>query len=768
MKLKHLMILSIILISSVSVSRAADFYPELGMDPFYSSLNPMHIDKDEVINQNDSIVDMIKNKKNSKVDIQTVDTVEAVEPTSVIDTAEINEVVETPIGVSDEIDSQSESSPNFFQRLFSKKEKKKDVDPFYHDEDDIPSYLLDEDDDEEDDLSEDDSFITKKKKTGQDLVKELEKEEKEKQKALLPQEEKKKFSIKEFLGFGKKNSEGEDKSKAKKEELLEITAEHMEYFPDRYEVEAIGNAKVDFKAQGVVLSATKIIFNYDRNILKANENVVLLSKGSITEGDFIRIDLNEPEGIFEGPVTKTEDIILKAKEAKIYSDRIEEYDGVAKILKDEKMRFGSTSFGGYVNQSVYASELNNDKQEEMPSGLYSLKAKTIYIDAKEEHDVITIKNADLFFKNKKVASVPAAKIVSNKTNTNVETNLPEFGSMSKLGAHIGPAVVLNVPGGNTLKLAPVLTYSKEELGLGGIARFRSANNMTEAAYGTSREEFLLRGKHKLAPGLTLNYSRLTSNSEWFLGYRRPKYSASLNYRRNDYVKDLDLHFSQMYIAGAVVDDAPNKHLEDVEGRFRWMTQTYKPIYTYKNEEGNIGFSTGLVAQTAATVYTTGDVAGLFRVGPAVNTKVGPWRQSLMFYQTAIAGKMPFDFDRYRYGRSNLVLIESLKVCKYLSLGYLASIAINREVSSDDAFQENRILLSVGPDYAKVTIGYDAFRRNTMFLFSMLVGTKDTDVEFKRSVIKNPQSFAKEKKKSKKPKKKNYKKYLDKDVPIGTT
>lgn len=752
----------------MSASRAADFYPELGMDPFYSSLNPMHIDNDEVINQNDSIVDMIKNKKNSKVDIQTVDTVEAVETTSVIDTAEINELVETPVVVNDKIDSQSESSQNFFQRLFSKKEKKKDVDPFYHDEDDIPSYLLDKDDDEEDDLSEDDSFITKKKKSGQDLVKELEKEEREKQKALLPPEEKKKFSIKEFLGLGKKVSQDEDKSKTKKEEQLEITADHMEYFPDRYEVEAIGNAKVDFKAQGVVLSATKIIFNYDRNILKANENVILLSKGSITEGDFIRIDLNAPEGIFESPVTKTEDIILKAKEAKIYSDRIEEYDGVAKILKDEKLRFGSTSFGGYVNQSVYSNELNNEKPESMPSGLYSLKARTIYIDSKDEHDVITIKNADLFFKNKKVASVPSAKIVSNKSNTNVETNLPEFGSMSKLGAHIGPAVVLNVPGGNTLKLAPILTYSKEEFGIGGIARFRSANNMTEAAYGTSREEFLLRGKHKLAPGLTLNYSRFTSNSEWFLGYRRPKYSASLNYRKNDYVKDLDLHFSQMYIAGAVVDDAPNKHLEDVEGRFRWMTQTYKPIYTYKNEEGNIGFSTGLVAQTAATVYTTGDVSGIFRIGPAVNTKVGPWRQSLMYYQTAIAGNMPFDFDRYRYGRSNIVLIESLKVCKYLSLGYLASIAINREVSSDDAFQENRILLSIGPDYAKVTIGYDAFRRNTMFLFSMLVGTKDTDVEFKRSVIKNPQSFGKEKKKSKKAKKKNYKKYLDKDVPIETT
>ena len=764
MKLKHLILITAILIVPMSSSYAADFYPELGIDPFYSSLNPMHIDKDEVINQNDSIVDMIKNKK-TKVEVEQVNVIDVEPMEDFIDSSSMS--VDVQSVESNTIEAKSEKSPNFFQRLFSKKEKNNEVDPFYHDEEDIPSYLLDEDE-EEDVLPEDDSFITKKKKSGQDLVKELEKEEREKQKALLPQEERKKFSLKEFLGFGKNVSKSEDKSKVKKEEQLEITADHMEYFPDRYEVEAIGNAKVDFKAQGVVLSATKIIFNYDRNILKANENVVLLSKGSITEGDFIRIDLNAPEGIFENPVTKTEDIILKAKEARVYSDRIEEYDGVAKILKDEKMRFGSTSFGGYVNQTVYASELNNEKQEEMPSGLYSLKAKTIYIDSKEEHDVITIKNADLFLKNKKVASVPSAKIVSNKTNTNVETNLPEFGSMSQLGAHIGPAVVLNVPGGNTLKLSPILTYSKDEFGLGAIARFRSANNMTEAAYGTSREEFLLRGKHKLAPGLTLNYSRLTSSSEWFLGYRRPKYSAALNYRRNDYVKDLDLHFSQMYIAGAVVDDSPNKHLEDVEGRFRWMTQTYKPIYTYKNEEGNIGFSTGLVAQTAATVYTTGDVSGIFRFGPAVNTKVGPWRQSLMYYQTAIAGSMPFDFDRYRYGRSNIVLIESLKVCKYLSLGYLSSIALNREVSSDKTFQENRILLSIGPDYAKVTIGFDAFRRNTMFLFSMLVGTKDTDVEFKRSVIKNPQTFGKENKKTKKIKKKNYKKYLDKDVPIETT
>ena len=769
MKFKHLIFIFALITVPVGTSLAADFYPELGLDPFYSSFNPAYIDKEEFDVKDDTVVDFIKNKRENKVKSDEF----FVEPKTDVVTEPIIEesvdvVTEPVVETSVPKTIKTEKTGGFISKIFKKKKKEPD---FYslHDEDDFPSYYVEE---EEEDIKDSRSIFDedvkkskKDKNRGADLVKELEKEEQEKQKALLGETEEKKFSIKDLWPFSKNDEVKVKKADKAKTDAIEITAEHMEYFPERYEVEAVGNAKVDFKAQNVVLSATKIIFNYDRNVLKASDNVVLISKGAITEGDFIRIDLSKPEGIFENPITTTEDIILKAKEAFVYSDRIEEYDGVAKILKDEKLRFGSNSFAGYIGNSAYVDPQFQEKREEAPSGLYKIKANTIYIDSKEEHEVITIKNASLFLKNKKVATIPSAKIVTNKTNTNIETNVPEFGSMSLLGAHIGPAVVLNVPGGNTLKLSPILTYSDDELGVGGIARFRSENNMTEAAYGTSRDEFLLRGKHKLAAGLSLNYSRLTSQSEWFLGYRKPKYSASLNYRRTDYVKDLDLHFSQMYIAGAVVDDAPNKHLDDVEGRFRWMTQTYKPLYSYLNPEGNIGFSTGLVAQTAATVYTTGDVAGLFRVGPALNTKVGPWKQTVMYYQTAIAGKTPFDFDRYRYGRSNFVVIESLKVCKYLSLGYLGSIALNREVSSDDTFQENRILVSVGPDYAKLTIGYDAFRRNTLFLFNMLVGTKDSDVEFKKSVIQNPEKFGKSKSKTKKSKKKDYKKYLDENVEI---
>lgn len=712
---KYKILIIFIFFMTANISFAGDFYPELGIDPFYSSLNPMYTNEDEFVQEEATVFNWIKNK-------------------------------------------------------FKNKSKKKDKE-----EEQIQSEYIEEKEAIEEEVSEikpvndikkeESKYIAPKKPmTKKELEKALIQEEKEKQKAkeAALKEQNKTLSLKDrIFSFGKKK-EVKEETQVEIDPTIELTADVMEYYPERYEIEAVGNAFVNFKLQKTTLSANKITFNYDRNILKAHQDVVLTAPDSTTEGDFIKLDLNRLEGWIDKPVTNTEDIKITAKEAFIYPEKIEEYDGIAKIMSDEVIRLGAASFAGYVDQSNVLQESKPQISDD-EKGYYNLKAKTILIDAKKDHDIITVKNADLYFKNHKVGIIPSLKIVTNKDRANVETNLPEFGSESMLGSHIGPAVVLNVPGGSTLKLAPILTYSKSKVGIGGIARFRNEYNMTEVAYGTSRDELLVRGRHKIAPGLMLNYSRLTNQSEWFLGYRMPKYSAQLTYSRSDDVKDLKLRFSQLYSAGIFVDRRDNVDFGDAEGRFRWMTQTYKPIYKYVNEEGNIGFSTGLIAQTVATVYTTGDTLGLFRIGPSVSTKVGPWQQAFIYYQTASAGNSPFDFDRYRYGRSNVVLVESLKLCKYITVGYLASIAMNREVKSDDTFQENRILLSLGPDYAKVTIGYDSLRRSTMFLFSMLLGTEDSEIKFDKSVLKNPDRFGRDNSKVKKPKKKNYKKYLKEDV-----
>lgn len=752
MKYKYLFLMLLLFVASIKTAEANNSYPDMMVNPMYSILNPAYFDAGMDSQQQaeqETLKDIINRRraqfrqqeKEAKMPKQTK--------------AEMFEK-EKKEGISlrkqDAIDSFYEPDDPIVEEEEFEDEYNYEEEQFQEEEN------LDSEQAEE----EKEGFVTKKKKkSSADLVKEIEKEQREREKALSGEVD---VPLKEKLKFWKRDKKKVEVDKTPKEPDVEISADFMEYYPDRYEVEAVGNAKVTFNQGGFVLSANKIVFNYDLNILTAKENVSLLSNELLTEGDFIRIDLSNPDGIIEKPITKTEEVILSAKEALLYSDRIEEYEGVAKILSNEKLKLGATSFNGYVDPgNVFSSRLQQQEREYTP-GVYSLKAKEIIIDSKDNKEVVTVKNASLYFKNHKIAVLPSIKIYSNKERSIVETNAPEFGSVSSLGTYLGPGVVLNVPGGSTLKLAPALTYGDNKLGIGGIARFRNPYNLTEVAYGTSKDQLVIRGRQQLGKGLTFDYSKLTNQSEWFMGYRMPKYAAQLRYVTKDYIKDLDLHFAQMYTAGAYVDRyGKNSDIEDVEGRFRWMTQSYKSLYQLNNEEGNIGLNLGLVAQTGATAYTTGDVHGILRVGPSVNTKLGPWQQSLIYYQTAIAGQSPFEFDRYRYGRSNLVLIESLRVSKYLSLGYLASLALNRDARNDDMLQENRILVSVGPDYAKVTFGYDSIRKNAMVLFSMLVGTQDSEVAFDKTVIKNPQKFGKKANKSKRNERKEFRKELKKQL-----
>ena len=765
MKQKIITILIILTIASVkNIAAAADYYPEMLMDPLYSSLNPEYINPEET-NQGDTLINLLKKKKAENAEKKKLRKLQKQEEKSaqikqnepqqpqenVVEENINNKPKEIPTEVELNLLEPAKIQPQVFGTVKDDKEKQA-----------IKGILPGETPDKPITAKQKGQFVTPKYKDNAELANELDKEERKKEEDMLPKGADPIAFLRKYLWpFHKKQEAVASQNQGDILPDVELSADYMEYFPDRYEVEAVGNAKVDFKKQNAILRAHKIVFNYDRNVLRAREDVELITRDSKTEGDFIKLDLNKPEGWLENPLTKTSSIKLSAKEAYIYSDKIEEYEGVAKVLRNDTVRFGSTTFEGYVDQSnIFYNEALEEKMKTAESGVYSIKADTINIDSKDDNEIITLKNADLYLKNHKIAKIPSAKIVSNKAQTSVETNMPEFGVLNMLGAHIGPAVVLDVPGGSTLKLAPVATYDDDKFGVGAIARFRNENNITEMAYGTSRDEFIIRGRQKIVPGLYLNYSRLMNQSEWFNGFRRPKYALELNYRRDDYVKDLKMNFSQMYSAGAYVDypTAERISLSDADGRFRWMTQSYKPITIYRSDEGNIEYKTALIAQTAATVYTTGDVHGLFRIGPAIQSKIGPWRQTLVYYQTAVAGQSPFEFDRYRYGRSNLVLIESLKVNKFLSVGFLGSLAMNRDVKSDDQLQENRILLSVGPDYAKFTLGYDVIRKNTMFTISMLVGTKNSDIEFNKAVMEDQSKKSKDRKKGKIEKKKNYKKY----------
>ncbi len=520
-----------------------------------------------------------------------------------------------------------------------------------------------------------------------------------------------------------------------------IDSDFMEYYPERSEIEAIGNAKVTLEKDNTTIYANRIVFNHDLNNIKAYDDVKIVNSDSTTIGDFINLDLNQENGWIDKPITENYAIKISSKEGYIYSDRIEEYDGVAKIIKDQKIKFGSNSLATLVNPGnpSLSSAYSVKDSENAESGVYKIKARTIYIDSQEQHNVLKMDNVDIYLKNIKIASVPTLTTVSNKEQHLLDTNLPEMGQVSQLGMYVGPGFVFNLPRASTLKVIPILNY-KDDFGIGGIARFRNSRNITEIAYGSAKDVFLIRGKHNITDNLELDYNQNTLMDEWFLGARRPRYGTQLQYKKSYRIDDLNAVYSQRFSGGYFADYG--HQVGDGEARVRWQAQIHKPLYSYENPNGDLSINVSVLGQTSMSLYTTGDNIGIVRIGPMLSTNFKRWSQDLIYYQSAVAGQTPFAFDRYAYGKSNLVLIEKVKLHKYVSIGYLASMALLKDNYENKMLQESRLLLSLGPEYAQIILGYDAKRKNTMMLFAMQVGTKDSDIKFKKAVLKNPDNMSK--------------------------
>lgn len=537
-----------------------------------------------------------------------------------------------------------------------------------------------------------------------------------------------------------------------------LTSDVSDYYPERTEIEARGNAKLEIKGEDFTLYADKIIFNHEVNSVRAYDNVKIIKAGTVTTGDFINIDLNTAHGWVEKPYISDYSVKIRADEAYIYPDKIEEYDGVMNIAEDRRFMLGSSNFTDMLNpgQIDFGKMFKPDAEP----GVLTIKAKHIDVDSKEGHNDIILRNASVYYKKFKIATVPYFKIAADKENTSFETNIPEFGNMSNMGMYAGPAVLLDLPFSTVLKLAPIGIYSqdKSKFGIGGIATIHNETNYTEMAYGSAEDKFLLRGSQKITDHLDFRYSQNMYTSQWFMGFRRPVYSLELVYDDSAIIEDLGVKFRHQLQAGYYSD---YQRMSQGEGRLRWMTQTQKPVFWYKNPSNTFNAEVGIIGQTSIAQYTNGDTFALGRIGPIISTSFKNWNQSIVYYQTAVGGKTPFAFDDYYYGKSNLQIVETLKLHKYLSIGYLASMALTGRNSymdpttqhiqnnkTNDFLQENMFLVSIGPEAARFTIGYDAFRQATALYFSMLLGTKDMNIEFDKVSVNNPENIGNENKRIK--------------------
>lgn len=552
---------------------------------------------------------------------------------------------------------------------------------------------------------------------------------------------------KKFFSILEKGSEksGEKKAQDADAENQPVTnvlvdSDQIEYFPERHEFEAIGNARVTFPEENSVLTADKILFNHDTNYIKAYDNVVILRENERILGDYVQINLNDDNALITAPVMSHMNIQIKAKNGNINKAKVEAMEGTAKFTDSATFNLKMRSVYNFDNPMVEDSFEKKYFLKEKYNNEWNLKSKIIIIDSYKDRDIVTLQNSDVFLKDLKIGSTGKLKIYTDKDQQYVETSMAQFGSIRNIGAFVAPSYVFELPFSSTFKVGPMLNYDDSNIGFGGLGRFQSGSNSTDIGYSTARGSVVLRGKHQFNDHVSAQYGINAYMNEWWMGGRMPKYGAQLMYQSDPIEnEDLRLTFQQRFSGGFYKDWGEDRNFSTA--RMRWQTQTMKGLYSYKNTDKTFAADIGLAIQSTATLYGTGDTYGLIRTGPYLRTQYKNWQQYAAYYMGAAAGDSPFWFDKYFYGKSSVMLGESYRVNKYLTLMYSAIIALS-DTPNDKFLQENRFYVVVGPDDFKVLLGYDAFRQNTTFGINMTVGTENSEVEFKKLILNEPEYMGK--------------------------
>lgn len=536
-------------------------------------------------------------------------------------------------------------------------------------------------------------------------------------------------------------TEQKSDSQVEKKQSATLDSDFMEYFEDRNEIEARGHVVIKTYPDNTVLTADKAIFNKNTNVIRLFDNVVLDKNGTTLKGDFMSIDLNEENVLMNEPIGTMGIMTIRAQEGYAYANEIQMINGDAKMAKDIDVLLQTKGFG-YLDETLVLKDLATPELKKKRSEPLKIKTKEIIIESKKEHDTITLKDAEIYYKKFKVAKVGSAELLTDKNQTFVESNLPEAGMFRGFGTYVGWGYTTEVPFGGTLKIMPALVYDSG-LGVGVIGRYMSKRNLLEAGYATSSENLIVHGRYRFNDNLYIDYGRHAYFDEWFFGRRQPGYIAQLVHDKQYLVKDLDATFRQRWSAGYVTDYNEKESLSrNGTMRLRWQGELYKTFFEKRNEEQDMYIRTLAYTQAAATLYGTGDTVGVVRFGPMIQTRVKNWGSRIMYGMAGVHGRSPLYFDEYIYGKQYITIDENIRLGKYLAVGYQGTISILRDNPDKELLTENKFYVVAGPEDVKLAFSYDTYRERAIFDVLFLVGKDTAKLKYDKLTIKNPDKAGK--------------------------
>ncbi|MDD3149791.1 MAG: hypothetical protein PHV68_03065 [Candidatus Gastranaerophilales bacterium] len=552
------------------------------------------------------------------------------------------------------------------------------------------------------------------------------------------------FSTVSTEAFAKKEEAGE---KQQTPLMVDMNSQKLEYFPENREFVATGNAELVIKDEGSKLQAKKITFQQDTQMIIAEGDVKIIKAGNIVYGDYTRIDLTKGSALVDNPYSVINNMKIKAEEANIYADEVDALRGKAVINNEDVSFIFSTkkefSEGNFKkHEKTGGNRPVEEWENEKPS--YSIKAKTIELKGKPDHNIIVMKNATIKIGKITIAKMPYFEMSTNKENQNIETMLPEIGHSQELGGYAGPAHVFYTPGGATLKVAPLFTWDQNDIGYGIFSRFMNSTNKTEVGYSTVKEKLTYNGTQELPKDFSLLYGANSYIDNGFFGAQKSDFLVDLVHNHVIDNEDLNQRIHIRSSAGYAED-----YLSD-RGTMRFKNQgsftNLEPLWKYK-EFLEFKFQ----EQYDITVYGKGVTTAVVRAGPRLDFNFDKFHVSTSYYQGGVHGESPLSFDKYNYGKSSMILFSSLDVTKKVRLGYLGYINFSEDGWDNRLFAENQIFALVGPEDVKLLIGYDSVRKRTVLGLELLVGRGKTDVDFETLKIINPDdlNFSKKKKNNQK-------------------
>lgn len=535
-----------------------------------------------------------------------------------------------------------------------------------------------------------------------------------------------------------------------------LDADNIDYDSKTFDLIATGSPVLVFPPQSTTIKAKKMIYNKASNILRAFDNVEVIKDGNHIFGDYLQINMNEENAFLDNMNMKKAVVTVKARKTEMEDDKIVLHNG--KIVSEDSyiLRLQTKMIGGNnFNNMIIDDEDKSSIEDIVGDTAVHIKAKDIFVNAKKNHDIITLKKANVQYGDLKLFNLRSFTIHTNKKHEFFEANYPELGSRGRLGMFAGPGFVFDTPlqNGSTLKVLPIIN-NDSGIGFGGMLKYRSATNYTDLAYGSASDVFILKGKQYLDDKLYLQYGANSYLDEWFFGPRMPKYATELIYHDKGVIpntigQNLNLSFRHRLGIGYMQNNDVNRHGEHLPVadigtiRTRYMAEINQSLFDYADKEKLRFFNLGLVMQGSAALYGTGDTQFVGRIGPRVHTQYKYWMQDIGFFATAYQDGSPMQmYDSFRYGHANVYIREALRLHKYLTVAWSGSITLTENSANNDRFQENSFIIAIGPDDIKFNIGYDWIRQQTYFAVVVAMDTKGSSIEYEKMEIKNPDRLAK--------------------------